>query len=430
MAIFSPLGKILEKIVYEQLYSYFTSNKLFHPNLHGYRQNRSTQTALLQMYDRWVRASHNSQVTGVVLLDLSAAFDLVDHHLLLQKLELYGLDRNFQEWIASYLTGRNQAVWIDHCYSTFLQCNVGVPQGSNLGPLFFLIFYNDLPYSLNCEIDAYADDSTMSASGGNVVRIGENLTENCAKVSHWMKENKLKLNADKTHLLTVGTSQRVAGLPHSLEVEMDGIRLQESLDKCEVLLGVQIQHSLKWHRTIEDLQGKLKKRLAGLTKLRSIVPYFMLKTITQGLFNSVLIYCLPLFGGCDKNQLSNIQVLQNKAAQVVTRSPPRSVRNTMYEKLDWLTVNQLISYHTLIQVYKIRTSGEPEYLSDELRNDNRSGHIIIPNSDLTLAMKSFTFRGANLWNTLPAHIRNCPKIGVFKKETRKWVKNMVPRFLD
>ena len=140
MAILPPLGKILEKVIFEQLHNYFDRNKIFHPNLHGYRQNRSTQTALIQMYDKWVRAAHNSKVTGVVLLDLSAAFDLVDHHILIEKLGIYGVESEVRDWILSYLRDRSQAVWMDHCFSPFLPVDVGVPKGSNLGPLFFLIF--------------------------------------------------------------------------------------------------------------------------------------------------------------------------------------------------------------------------------------------------------------------------------------------------
>ena len=104
VAILSPLSKILEKVIYQQVYDYFTANKLFHPNLHGYRKNRSTQTALLQMYDRWIRAAHKSQVSGVVLIDLSAAFDLVDSEILLKKLNIYGLDDSARSWIQSYLS--------------------------------------------------------------------------------------------------------------------------------------------------------------------------------------------------------------------------------------------------------------------------------------------------------------------------------------
>ena len=211
---------------------------------------------------------------------------------------------------------------------------------------------------------------------------------------------------------------------------MDGIVLQENSQKYEELLGISVEYNLKWHRTIDQLQTRLKSRLAGLAKLKFIVPFPFLKTITQGIFNSVLIYCLPLFGGCNKGQLSDLQVLQNKAAQIVTKSPPRSSRNAMFDQLDWLTVNQLIAYHTLLQIFKIRSCREPEYLYDELGTDNRNGHIVVSNCDLRLALNSFTYRGAKLWNNVPPHIRNSQKIGIFKKEIRKYVKQMVQRFSE
>ena len=135
------------------------------------------------MYDRWVRAAAAGQLSGVVLLDLSAAFDLVDPDLLLQKLRAYGFDEDSLQWVHSYLTDRQQAVWIDHALSDFLPCEVGVPQGSNLGPLLFLIFFNDLPQSLDCEADAYADDTSLTVSGETVEEIGEKMTRNCDLVS-------------------------------------------------------------------------------------------------------------------------------------------------------------------------------------------------------------------------------------------------------
>ena len=264
VAILSPLGKILEKIIFEQVYTHFSSNKIFHPNLHGYRRSRSTQTALLQMYDRWVRAAHHGQVTGVVLLDLSAAFDLVDHQILVKKLRIYGVDPNFCEWISSYLQGRQQAVWLDHCFSPFLPCDVGVPQGSNLGPLFFLVFYNDLPFSLDSNLDVFADDSTLTATGDSTEVIGTKLSEEGSKVSEWMLANKLKLNADKTHLLTVGTQERLRTLPSQPKVYMDGILIKEGKEKCELLLGCMIESGLKWHSQIQNLLEKIKTRLTGL----------------------------------------------------------------------------------------------------------------------------------------------------------------------
>ena len=430
VALLSPLSKILEKVVYLQVYDYFSRNKIFHPNLHGYRHNRSTQTALLQMYDRWVSAAAAGQVSGVVLLDLSAAFDLVEPEILLKKLRIYGLDESFITWIESYLTHRHQAVWIDHCLSDFLPCEVGVPQGSNLGPLFFLIFYNDLPYTLDCDLDVFADDSTMTETGKDVHEIGEKLTSEASKVTQWMLENKLKLNADKTHLLIVGTQERLRTLPELPRVQMDGVIIEEGQEKSELLLGCTVQSNLKWHSQVENLLSKLKTRLTGLNKLKYLVPFNTRKTITQSIFMSIMVYCLPLFGGCNDTQIKDLQVLQNKAVQIVTHSPPRSSRSAMFDRVEWMTVNQLIVYHTMITVFKIRQNNEPEYFALKLKNDTRTGRIFIPYTDLVLSQNSFLTRGSSAWNGLPANIRSQQKIGIFKKQIRKWILDNIPRFLN
>ena len=116
------------------------------------------------MYDKWVLAASKGEVSGVVLVDLSAAFDLVQPALLIKKLQIYGLEEDITTWINSYLTDRYQSVWIDHVYSDFLENSIGVPQGNNLGPLFSLIYFNDLPTYIEKNIDCYADDSTLGAS--------------------------------------------------------------------------------------------------------------------------------------------------------------------------------------------------------------------------------------------------------------------------
>ena len=172
-------------------------------------------------------------MVGYGVAHFLAAFDLVDSKLLLKKLKAYGFDDDSLHWVQSYLTDRYQAVWIDHALSSFLPCKVGVPQGSNLGPLFFLIFFNDLPQSLSCATDAYADDTTLTVSGESVEEIGAKMTENCELVSTWMAGNKLKLNADKTHIMTVGTSTRLQMQSSQVRVVMDGFTLEESKDKVE-----------------------------------------------------------------------------------------------------------------------------------------------------------------------------------------------------
>ena len=240
----------------------------------------------------------------------------------------------------------------------------------------------------------------------------------------------LKLNPDKTHILTVGTQERLRNLPKTVEVVMDNVILEEDPSKGELLLGCRIQSNLKWQSQVTDLMVKLRKRLTGLANLKFIVPFPVRKTVTQGIFNSVLVYCLPLFGGSDIGHVKDIQVLQNKAAQIVCHAPPRANRSRMFDTLGWMTVNQLISYHTLISVFKMRASGEPEYLAQFLQDDSRTGRIVRTNTELSLAMKSFTFRGSAQWNQLPSNLRNSIRIGAFKKNLRNWIFSNIPRFLD
>ena len=142
--------------------------------------------------------------------------------------------------------------------------------------------------------------------------------------------------------------------------------------------------------------GKLKKRLAGMDHLRIIMGKSTKKNIVEGVFNSVLCYCLPLFGGCNISEVQALQVQQNRAARIVLNLPPRTNREFIFSKLDWMTVQQLIAYHTIITVFKIRKFKKPEYLFQVLGRDNRNGHIIVENSKLGLYKKSFVPRGSVL----------------------------------
>ena len=279
VSILSPLSKVLEKVVCSQVYHYFTINKILHPSLHGYRKNRSTLTSLLEMYHKWVEAASHGQVSGAVMLDLSAAFDLVSTDILLKKLRIYGLQRDFLDWMKDYMSDRQQSVWIDHKYSNLLPCEAGVPQGSILGPLIFLIFVNDLPSTLTSNMDQYADDSTISLTSQDSQETSVILTRDCEKVSSWMNENRLKINPDKTHILTLGTDHKLKKPENEIAVSMDGLDLEKSSNSAEKLLGCYFQANLKWTKQIDNVKSKLAKRIAGLSTLKKPLPNNIMKII-------------------------------------------------------------------------------------------------------------------------------------------------------
>ena len=145
VSILPIFSKVLERVVFNQIIQYLNSNNLLHPSHHAYRANHNTTTALIQMYDTWVNAYDDGELSGVCLLDMSAAFDIVDHSLLLKKMELYGFDEESLNWVQSYLSGRSQCVCINGSLSKLLPVPIGVPQGSILGPTFYTIFTNELP---------------------------------------------------------------------------------------------------------------------------------------------------------------------------------------------------------------------------------------------------------------------------------------------
>ena len=187
---------------------------------------------------------------------------------------------------------------------------------------------------------------------------------------------------------------------------------------------------MKWHKQVNELLGKLKKRLTGLAHLRNILPYNLRKTITEGIFTSVLAYCLPVFGGCDKEELLSLQVMQNKAARLVTHFPLRAPRKEMLAQLGWMSVNQLIFYHSALSTYRIRQSRDPEYLYSLMGRDGRTGSIIVSNTNLTLAKKSYCYRGSAQWNRIPGYIRETRKVSQFKVQLRKWILLNVTQFVD
>ena len=165
------------------------------------------------------------------------------------------------------------------------------------------------------------------------------------------------------------------------------------------------------------------------SSLRHVASIQTKKHIAVGIFQSVMSYCLPLFGGCDKGSIKELQVLQNSAVRVVLNAHPRTSRSDLFEQV-WASVNQLVAYHTLLMVFNIRRSGEPDYLARFLQNDSRNFRIMRDNTKLSLALRSFTFRGAQAWNDLPFDVRACRSLNGFKKQTKKWIMVNISRFLE
>ena len=309
VALLPIVSKILERAVFGQVISYFESNQLLHPSHHGFRSKHSTSTALLQMFDTWLDAMENDEVSAAIMLDLSAAFDVVDHDILIQKLQLYGLDKDALDWFKSYLTDRSQQVFIEGSLSKSLSLDAGVPQGSVLGPLLYIIFANDLPeaihhhlaeghsrYNIHCHacggICSFADDSTITVSRADPVELDQVVDEKYKQVEDYMTANKLVLNSSKTHLLIMATPFRHRNHGNfGITLNTGSEIIQPSYS--EKLLGGFITNDFKFNNHLKDNENSVFKsltsRVNALAKICSLSPFKTRKMVANAIVISKLI---------------------------------------------------------------------------------------------------------------------------------------------
>ena len=249
ISVLCILSKLIERHVHDALYEYLTRQKLLFTAQSGFRAAHSCETALLRMRDIWSTAMDKGELNSVILLDLRKAFDLINHGLLLQKLKIYKCNNNSMKWFESYITGRIQVTSFRGSTSNSANITVGIPQGSILGPLFFILYMNDLPLHVTTNIDMYADDSTVHKSWKTIQDIEQNLNSDMKAISDWCSENKMVINTTKTKSMLITTKQRRSHLIETLTIKVNDQVLEQT--DHEKLLGVVVDENLDWKHHIK-----------------------------------------------------------------------------------------------------------------------------------------------------------------------------------
>ena len=453
VALLPILSKVLEKVVFLQLVEYLDAHKLLHPNHHGSRHSHNTATALIQMYDQWIDEMEDGKMVGLMMIDLSAAFDMVDHQLLLEKLSLFGLEGEVLEWMKSYLEDRKQSVCIDGSMSPPLHIRYGVPQGSILGPLLYIIFTNDipdlvhkhpicvnepLPYCGPCgSTVSYVDDCTFSYGDRDPHSLSNELENQYSKISEYMAANKLVINSDKTQLVVVG-SRQVSDLRNQVRLQADQHLIVPA--PTAKLLGGVVSQDGKWkHHILSSDQSLIKQitsRINGLCLISPRASFHTRLMVANGIVISKLCYLIQLWGGCQGYLLDSLQVLQTRAARIVCKQTWFTPTRVLLTRCRWLSVRQLVYYQTAILTYKIMKSGLPVYLGDKMITEfpyrtrqATSGAIRYGEeygSRRSLNHSSFRIRATVEYNKLPGNIRQEKTLKTFKTKLKQWVKDNIP----
>lgn len=339
ISVLCTLSKILEKHVGKSLLNYLQYNNLIYINQSAFRKDHSTETALINLTDKLLFDMDNDRLSGLVFIDFRKAFDVINHDILLKKLSLYGASDLAVTWFTLYLSARRQYVQISNSSSSVLPITDGVPQGSNLGPILFLLFINDLPLSLGSStLDIYADDATLSASSkwDKPNHISSSLNSDLNNIEMWTQANKMAINEDKTKaMLVVGKRLRKReGISETLDINLNNKTIEQV--RHHKLLGVELDGNLDFSEHIESLCRKLSKRIGLLKHISPYLKRYQRELYYNTVVKPVMLYNVPVWSYGHQGLESRIFKLQKRAARIITGSDHQSRSIPIFNSLNWL----------------------------------------------------------------------------------------------
>ena len=328
ISLLSNLSKIFEKVMHTRLYSFLHEFGCLHELQFGFRNKHSTTHALIDITESIRKALDENMYACGIFVDLQKAFDTVNHKILLSKLEYYGVRGLPLKWFESYLDKRTQYVSIDGVNSSEKSITSGVPQGSILGPLLFLIYINDLNNCINhATTYHYADDTNLLLIDKSLKKLNQHANHDLASLVNWLRSNKISLNAKKTELILF--KGRYAHITKHLNFRVSGQKITPT--SSIKYLGIKIDDSLKFQSHHNDLSLKLSRANGMLAKVRHFVNHETLINIYHAIFASHLRYACQVWGQIRNESLSKLSSLQNKAMRIMHFQNNFFHANTLYQ---------------------------------------------------------------------------------------------------
>ncbi len=424
ISLLPTFSKLLEKVVHRRLYYFLQKHNILYKNQYGFRRKHSTCDAITDFTFDVLQALNEKQSSLAVYLDLSKAFDTIDYEILLKKMEHYGVRGTALTWFRSYLTQRKQYVSYKGTCSNVLVMPCGVPQGSVLGPLLFILYSNDIPNSMEyTKAILFADDTTLHVTAANLRDLYDKMNHDLENLNDWFKANKLSLNASKTKYMLFGSKQPDQG--QVLNIGEDNLEKVQSTK----FLGIIIDDQMKWNIHIEHCKKKISSGVYAMNAAKHTLSSNHLRILYNSLVHPYLSYGTLLWGNAYHKFTKQLEVQQKKAIRCIYKANYNAHSSPLFKESRVLKLKDIHKFQLCGMAYNFMNDTLPSPLKRMFKRNTdihsvatRQIHdIYLPKVNNNLVKRSFIFESPNMWIQLDSAIKSTTTQSIFKTKLKHFL---------
>ena len=424
ISILTTVSKVFERNAVDQLMDFLTQNNKLNLKQHAYKPTFSTTTCLFELIENIRRHMDQQQLVAIASLDLSKAFDSLAHELILEKLLQKDVDGTVAKWVKSYLQNRKQCVKLENILSEEEYVKSGVPQGSILGPLLFIICTDDLAEVMkDYETFTYADDTQIIVTGNNKSEVEKNLTNAVKKANAFYNKNSLLNNIGKTEIMLFQTKRKIQPPIQIIVKEGVETKILKGQDSLKIL-GIKIDKNLNWNKHISYIKKRATNSIRNLHRVNHLLPLKQKRILYNSLVVPHFSYCDIIWNELSRENEKKLQLAQNFAARSMLGLKKRSSATEALKKLELLPLTEKRNIHAAVHVKKALECKAPENISFQYHNlvrnpDLRPGNLQIPTHKSEQYKKGPLYSSIKIWNSVPMEIKNLT-LENFKTQYQKY----------